>query len=228
MRTPQHTFITTWDIDIDNYSPQTFIAQFSPLHEKTMEVDFRHSLLHPASKPPEGLSFGVSLNQWQNVHKGDRFFCYLISKDKRIENRIIGSGFFTSEPCFDGQWKSEQNVAAYTAYVEFDVILHPFHHLELLMQPALELQFPDYDWSEKLTDTMLDNHTAYLLEQKWYHYLVSESPKLPKSDFWCRSRDGIESMYSWRDEQGNLDYGQAMLYMKYLRTQHKFELNNYE
>lgn len=219
MTIANHTFIVTWNIDEDGLSVASIRKDIRRLHTLEETSDMRHSLLRPYKPRIVGKKLMASVTNWQKACKGDRVYIYLTSSKEEITNRIVGSGFFISEPYRDREWTTEGNQSAYTVDIEPDVLLNPLHHLELLMQPALELQFPDYDWSEKMTDLLLDEQTAFLLEDKWYHYLMAESKQLAKKDFWCLSRNGFKDMYSWKNKQGNYDMGLAMLYLTNLRAE---------
>lgn len=222
MTIANHTFIVTWNLDEDEKqglsiaSLRNDIRRLRTLGETS---DLRHSLLRPRKPRMIGKKLSASINDWQKASKGDRVYIYLISSKETIVNRIIGSGFLISDPYRDGRWDLPENHSPYTVDIETDVLLDPLHELELLMQPALELQFPDYDWSEEMTDMMLDEETAYLFEDKWYSYLASESAKLSEKDFWCLSRNGFKDMYLWENKQGNQDMGLAMLYLTDLKAE---------
>ena len=219
MIAPQHTFILIWDLDIDDYSIEDRLSDMLRLNTYGDEVDFRQSLIHPNQEPSIPVRMWFSINNWQHACKGDRFFTLCISQKEGFKNRIVDSGFFLNIPYYDGRWTSQANRQAKTVGADFDVVLHPLHSLDLLNEDTLSLQFPDYDWSGETTDFMLDEQTARLLENKWYYYLAAETPKLSRDEFWCRSKEGIESMYSWQDSKGNYDMGRAMLYLTQLNVQ---------
>lgn len=144
---------------------------------------------------------------------------YMISEKEEFKNRIVASGFFYNDPYFDGRWTIPKNVNDYTVDLDLDVMLNPCEVYDLLTEEVLELQFPDYDWSGKTSDFVLDDKTAYMLEWKWYFYLRSLNLKCEGEKFWCRCKDGIEDMYQWVDYRGDgysYDMGRAALYMPYL------------
>lgn len=221
MTIANHTFIVTWNIDEDGLSVASIRKDIRRLHTLEETSDMRHSLLRPYKPRIVGKKLMASITDWQKASKGDRVYIYLTSGKESVTNRIIGSGFLISDPYMDGRWAKQENESPYTVDIEPDVLLNPLHELELLMQPTLELQFPDYDWSEKMTDLLLDEETAYLLEDKWYTYLSTESSQLPKKDFWCLSRNGFKDMYSWKTKQGNYDMGLAMLYLTNLKAERR-------
>ena len=222
MKTAHNTYILTWEIDIDNFFVGDVRTRIKQLQDMSKTTDLRHSLMQHTHPTQDAAHVIISINNWELAHEGDRFYIYLVSQDERITNRIVASGFFASEPYFDGRWKTLHNQNAYTIDGEWDVVIYPMHGMNLLMQPTLELQFPDYDWSGETPDFILDHRTALLLEEKWYKYLSTESIKLQPTDFWCQSSEGFAEMYSWINKDGNHDMGLAMAYMNHLKVVNKY------
>lgn len=213
---PEHTYILTWNLDYDNYSISSFQQEMWRVGVMQKITDFRQSILHPDRGLVCASGNPASLNNWKDAKKGDRFFLYLVSEKLRFKKRIVGSGFFYDDPFFDGGWTTPKNGAAYTVHLDFDVMLNPATVHDLLTEEALALQFPDYDWEGSTPDFVLDNKTAYLLEWKWYQYLLALNMENDGEELWCRAKTGIEDMYQWMDENGEYDMGRSAIYMTYL------------
>ncbi len=223
MKVAQHTFILTWDLDTDDYSIGSMCENMLELRLAVLRYANRRSVLNESSlRVPTFCLYG-SISGGDQARDDDRFYIYAVSRKQQIQNRLVCSGFILGNPYFDGRWAEVGKPQAWTVELEIDVMINPMHQLELLMQPTLELQFPDYDWSGKTTDFMLDKETAYLLEKKWYNYLSAVSDRLPDTDFVCLSRYGFKSMYTWQTESGELDMGPAMMYIKHLETEFKIK-----
>lgn len=216
MITPRHTYIIIWNYDIDNYPFESYKEEIRRLNAASETTDFRQSFMEPKNGLMCASSLRCSINNWEEAKKGDRFFLYLISDKPGFKRRIVGSGFFYCEPYFNGIWTSAKNRQAYTVDADFDVMLNPDKVYDLLTEDVLEVQFPDYDWSGETTDLVLDYKTAYLLERKWWKYLVKLNPKCHDDEFWCRSKEGIESMYAWDYKKDSITYGRAFYYMMQL------------
>ena len=213
MIAPKHTYILVWNYDIDNYSFDAYKNEMRKLNVASVLTDFRQSLLEPSKGLMRAGGLRGSMNNWEGAKKGDRFFLYLISDKPGFRKRIVGSGFLYRDPYFDGIWTAVKNRQAYTVDLDFDVMLNPCREYALLTEDVLELQFPEYDWSGETTDMVLDYKTAYLLERKWYNYLLQLDPRCYGDEFWCRSKEGIESMYSWEYRKSSFTNGRAFYYM---------------
>lgn len=216
---PRHTYILLWEIDIDGYTFSQHENVISKLN-KTHVFDYSDDLT--LADIPRASDIYASMNHWQQARRGDRFFMYVVSRRPNFKNRIVSSGFLYSNPINDNRWSQiPQNVAAYTVDLDFDVMLNPRSEFPLLEQESLELQFPDYDWSGGETDFMLDRKTAYLMEQKWYHYLLSLDLKCEGNAFWCPLRGGIRDMYNGKPS-GNYPGGRAMRYRDVLEKMNTY------
>lgn len=219
MAFPRHTYILLWELDIDDLSFAQYSDYIVKLN-KTQVFDYCDELT--AADNPRATRIFASLNNWQEARIGDRFFMYVVSHRPGFKNRIVGSGFLYSNPIYDNRWSYMlQNVAAYTVDLDFDVMLNPWSEFPLLEQESLELQFPDYDWSGGEPDLVLDRKTAYMLEQKWYHYLLSLDLKCEGNAFWCPLRGGIRDMYNGKPS-GNYPGGRAMRYLDVLEKMNTY------
>lgn len=225
MKYPEHTFILTWNLDYDDWTFTEWENDMRKLNEVIRQRDIRHSLCHPDAVDYCATSLRASLNNWKGAKAGDRFFMYLISETLGFKKRLVGSGFFYDEPhLVEGLWSSPKNGAAYTVHLDFDVMLNPRAEYDLLTQQSLELQFPDYDWDGGTPDFMVDERTAWMLEEKWYYLLTSLDLKCEGSDFWCRSKDGFYSMNQWEDYRSkghSYDISIAFSYMGNLGAHEK-------
>ncbi len=216
---PRHTYIITWDIDHDDYSIRDFQAEMDNLRAVVQLYEFRQSLMHPEQGLVRAGDMKASLTNWKEAKRGDRFFLYMVSEKEEIKNRIVGSGFFYTEP-----YLVKRNDEIFSMFdLDFDVMINPDVGYKLLTEEVLELQFPDFDWSGKTPDFVLDTDTAFLMERKWWIYLYSYYRDLKGKTIWCRSGSSeMDDMYEWIDfETGVRDRGRASAYrvlLYYLRS----------
>ena len=219
---PRHTYIIVWDIDHDDYSIRDFQAEMRNLNAVIRIYEFRQSHNNPAQGLVRAGDMKASLTNWKDARRGDRFFLYMVSEKEEFKNRIVGSGFFYTEP-----YLVKRNGEIFSMFdLDFDVMIDPEKDYKLLTEEVLELQFPDFDWSGKTPDFVLDTDTAWQFEAKWYRYLFYYNPECSENKFWCRSPDRIYSMYSWSDDKNEQHCGRAMRYWQSLHFLKKIVLIN--
>lgn len=207
---PRHTYIITWNIDHDDYTISDFKAEMRNLKAVVQLYEFRQSLMHPEQGLVRAGDMKASLTNWKEARRGDRFFLYMVSEKEEIKNRIVGSGFFYTEP-----YLVKRNDEIFSMFdLDFDVMINPDVGYKLLTEEVLELQFPDFDWSGKTPDFVLDTDTAFLMERKWYLYIDHYYWKHRGKTIWTRTDTlELDDMYVWIDyEKGVRDRGRAAAY----------------
>lgn len=112
--------------------------------------------------------YNWSVWNWQEIHKGDRFF--MVKVGMYGQTGIVASGEVTSEPYKDEDWSGKVRE---TYYVDFqpDVLLNP-DALPILSCRELERAIPDFEWARGHSGLVLTDLQAQKLEEVWAAFLA--------------------------------------------------------
>lgn len=118
---------------------------------------------------------------WQNAHKGDRFFKVLCGSKDVAENGIIESGYFASEPYVDEDWSGKGREVHYCE-LEYDSLID-YKHMRTLTATELADAIPYFDWKGGHSGRLLDETDAEKLEELWSVYLAREDVRGKNSTY---------------------------------------------
>ena len=111
---------------------------------------------------PDGFGFDWSVYEWEDAHKGDRYFM-LRTGDENAG--IVFRGIFTSDPYEDKDWAGQGKQRHYMKMDCFDCVSadqKPPIDIELL-----EKEIPEIDWSKGHSGELLSEETAEKLNELW-------------------------------------------------------------
>ncbi len=124
-----------------------------------------------------GNDFDWSVYEWQNAHKGDRFFMVRVGEGN---TGVFTAGRFTSEPFKDEDW-SGKGREVYYMQMEFEAVFHP-ERAAIIRTEELERELPHLDWKKGHSGQLLGREDAVKLELMWRDFIgQNKSIFLPRA-----------------------------------------------
>lgn len=145
--------------------PKTYLLRWNPGISSFKLHDYRRAI----TRYPDGFHFNWSVYEWENAHKGDRFYMLRTGDDKA---GIVFRGVFTSEPYPGDDWagKGRQRY-----YMDMDCNdCAPADALPPLSVEELEKALPGIDWRRGHSGQLLSKEDADVLERMWENLMQSE------------------------------------------------------
>ena len=158
----QHnTFLLRWNSAISSYTMERLDSDMSKWAQNNWRTD----------------DFDWSVYEWQNAHKGDRFFMLRVGDEDR---GIFAAGRFTSEPYKSEDW-SGNGRDVYYMQMEFEAIFHP-ERSEIITTTELERELPHLNWHKGHSGQLLNKEDAVRLELMWRDFIGrNKSMLLPRA-----------------------------------------------
>ena len=107
--------------------------------------------------------------EWENAHKGDRFFMLRTGDDKA---GIVFRGVFTSEPNPGDDWAGKGRQRYYMDMDCKDCV--PADEMPPLSVEVLEKALPGIDWRRGHSGQLLSKEETDVLERMWVNLMKSE------------------------------------------------------
>lgn len=153
---------------------------------------------------------------FQIMRSGDRMFVLRTGSDNPLENMLVHSGFFTTDPYIGGDWRDNYKLLYFQNFHN-DVILPPNFPTRFTAE-YLAKQFPKYEWSGENRGFVLDDVDALELELQWYEFFSQYDRHFGKDSLcYCQCRDSFTGMYEWQEPNGTIEHGQAKCYIEDLK-----------
>lgn len=138
--------------------PKTYLLRWNPGISSFKLETYRQATI----ECPDGFGFDWSVYEWEDAHKGDRYFM-LRTGDENAG--IVFRGVFTSDPYEDKDWAGQGKQRHYMKMDCFDCVSadqKPPIDIELL-----EKEIPEIDWSKGHSGELLSEETAEKLNELW-------------------------------------------------------------
>ena len=111
---------------------------------------------------PDGFGFDWSVYEWEDAHKGDRYFM-LRTGDENAG--IVFRGIFTSDPYEDKDWAGQGKQRHYMKMDCYDCV--PADQKPPIDIELLEKEIPEIDWSKGHSGQLLSEEVADKLNKLW-------------------------------------------------------------
>jgi hypothetical protein len=137
---------------------KTYLLRWNPTISSFKLETYRQA----TTECPDGFGFDWSVYEWEDAHKGDRYFM-LRTGDENAG--IVFRGIFTSDPYEDKDWAGQGKQRHYMKMDCFDCVSadqKPPIDIELL-----EKEIPEIDWSKGHSGELLSEETAEKLNELW-------------------------------------------------------------
>ena len=137
---------------------KTYLLRWNPTISSFKLETYRQATI----ECPDGFGFDWSVYEWEDAHKGDRYFM-LRTGDENAG--IVFRGIFTSDPYEDKDWAGQGKQRHYMKMDCFDCVSadqKPPIDIELL-----EKEIPEIDWSKGHSGELLSEETAEKLNELW-------------------------------------------------------------
>lgn len=186
-----------------DYSHNTFLLRWNPaISSYTMaRLD---SDMEEWAEGYWGEEFDWSICEWQEAHKGDRFFMVRVGEGN---TGLFAAGRFTSEPYKGEDW-SGKGRETYYMRMEFEAVFHP-ERTAIISTEELECELPHLDWQSGHSGQMLDKEDATKLELMWRDFVGQNKviflPRAVKNEYYD-SRSDIDKAIELASKAHAADY----------------------
>ena len=139
--------------------PKTYLLRWNPTISSYTLNDYRNDM----EEYPEGFRSNWSIYEWEEAHKGDRFFMLRTGDDKA---GIVYRGEFLSDPYEGDDWAGQKGKKR--QYIDigcYDFI--PADNQSPIDIELLEKEIPEIDWRKGHSGELLSEETAEKLNDLW-------------------------------------------------------------
>ena len=138
--------------------PKTYLLRWNPTISSFTLDHYRQAM----SEHPDGFAFDWSVYDWEDAHKGDRYYM-LRTGDEHAG--IVFRGEFTSEPSEGGDWAGKGKVRHYMDMDCFGCV--PAEQTSPISLEVLEREIPEINWRKGRSGELLTLAVAEKLGQLW-------------------------------------------------------------
>ena len=146
--------------------PKTYLLRWNPTISSYTLNDYRNDM----EEYPDGFRSNWSIYEWEEVHKGDRFFMLRTGDDKA---GIVYRGKFLSDPYEGDDWAGQKGKKR--QYIDigcYDFI--PADNQSPIDIELLEKEIPEIDWRKGHSGELLSEETANKLNDLWNNTFLVE------------------------------------------------------
>lgn len=146
--------------------PKTFLLRWNPTISSYTLNDYRNDM----EEYPDGFRSNWSIYEWEEAHKGDRFFMLRTGDDKA---GIVYRGEFLSDPYEGDDWAGQKGKKR--QYIDigcYDFI--PADNQSPIDIELLEKEIPEIDWRKGHSGELLSEETADKLNDLWNNTFLVE------------------------------------------------------
>lgn len=139
--------------------PKTYLLRWNPTISSYTLNDYRNDM----EEYPDGFRSNWSIYEWEEAHKGDRFFMLRTGDDKA---GIVYRGEFLSDPYEGDDWAGQKGKKR--QYIDigcYDFI--PADNQSPIDIELLEKEIPEIDWRKGHSGELLSEETAEKLNDLW-------------------------------------------------------------
>lgn len=137
---------------------KTYLLRWNPAISSFKLETYRQATI----ECPDGFGFDWSVYEWEDAHKGDRYFM-LRTGDENAG--IVFRGIFTSDPYEDKDWAGQGKQRHYMKMDCYDCV--PADQKPPIDIELLEKEIPEIDWSKGHSGELLSEETAEKLNELW-------------------------------------------------------------
>ena len=145
--------------------PKTYLLRWNPGISSFTLDEYRLA----TTRYPDGFHFNWSVYEWEEAHKGDRFYMLRTGDDKA---GTVFRGVFTSEPNPGDDWAGKGRQRYYMDMDCKDCV--PADEMPPLCVEELEKALPGIDWRRGHSGQLLSKEEAEVLEKMWENLMKSE------------------------------------------------------
>lgn len=146
--------------------PKTYLLRWNPTISSYTLNDYRNDM----EEYPDGFRSNWSIYEWEEAHKGDRFFMLRKGDDKA---GIVYRGEFLCEPYEGDDWAGQEGKKR--QYIDigcYDFI--PADNQSPIDIELLEKEIPEIDWRKGHSGELLSEETADKLNDLWNNTFLVE------------------------------------------------------
>lgn len=146
--------------------PKTYLLRWNPTISSYTLNDYRNDM----EEYPDGFRSNWSIYEWEEAHKGDRFFMLRTGDDKA---GIIYRGEFLSDPYEGDDWAGQKGKKR--QYIDigcYDFI--PADNQSPIDIELLEKEIPEIDWRKGHSGELLSEEIADKLNDLWNNTFLVE------------------------------------------------------
>ena len=146
--------------------PKTYLLRWNPTISSYTLNDYRNDM----EEYPDGFRSNWSIYEWEEAHKGDRFFMLRTGDDKA---GIVYRGEFLSDPYEGDDWAGQKGKKR--QYIDigcYDFI--PADNQSPIDIELLEKEIPEIDWRKGHSGELLSEETADKLNDLWNNTFLVE------------------------------------------------------
>ena len=146
--------------------PKTYLLRWNPTISSYTLNDYRNDM----EEYPDGFRSNWSIYEWEEAHKGDRFFMLRTGDDKA---GIVYRGEFLSDPYEGDDWAGQKGKKR--QYIDigcYDFI--PANNQSPIDIELLEKEIPEIDWRKGHSGELLSEETADKLNDLWNNTFLVE------------------------------------------------------
>ena len=137
---------------------KTYLLRWNPTISSFKLETYRQATI----ECPDGFGFDWSVYEWEDAHKGDRYFM-LRTGDENAG--IVFRGIFTSDPYEDKDWAGQGKQRHYMKMDCYDCV--PADQKPPIDIEMLEKEIPEIDWRKGHSGELLSEETADKLNELW-------------------------------------------------------------
>lgn len=146
--------------------PKTYLLRWNPTISSYTLNNYRNDM----EEYPDGFRSNWSIYEWEEAHKGDRFFMLRTGDDKA---GIVYRGEFLSDPYEGDDWAGQKGKKR--QYIDigcYDFI--PADNQSPIDIELLEKEIPEIDWRKGHSGELLSEETADKLNDLWNNTFLVE------------------------------------------------------
>ena len=138
--------------------PKTYLLRWNPTFSSFTLENYREA----TTKYPDGFGMNWSVYEWEEAHKGDRYYMLRTGDEKA---GMVFCGYFTSEPYTGDDWAGKGMQRHYMDMACLECV-HPDQKPPIDIE-TLEKAIPGIDWRRGHSGQLLSEEDARILDELW-------------------------------------------------------------
>ena len=150
---------------------KTFILKWNPAISSVSMDDMKWLVFDAYDSLDD--EFNWSIREWEKAEKGDRVFMLRVGRGKV---GIMASGWLSSDPYEDDDWRGGTDRRLHYADIRFDVLIYPLRN-NVLDTKMLQREIPSVDWKGGHSGVLISEEEGIRLEEVWRQFLAENKPQ---------------------------------------------------
>lgn len=150
-------FFNSFDVET-LHPPKTYLLRWNPAISSFKIDEYRRATI----ECPDGFCFNWSVYEWEEAHKGDRYYMLRTGDEKA---GMVFCGYFTSEPYTGDDWAGKGMQRHYMDMACLECV-HPDQKPPIGIE-TLEKAIPGIDWRRGHSGQLLSEEDARILDELW-------------------------------------------------------------